>query len=48
MSDTEVLIDGRPLSELKVVDLKKELDKRNLSKSGVKNVLQDRLRQAGE
>ena len=45
MEDNESLeIDGTPLTELRVVDLKKELDKRNLSKSGAKKALLERLK----
>jgi len=40
----EPLIDGRPLSSLRVVDLKQELEKRGISKSGSKKDLVDRLR----
>ena len=45
MEDNESLdIDGTPLTDLRVVDLKKELDKRNLSKSGTKKQLLERLK----
>ena len=45
MEDTERLdIDGTQLTDLRVVDLKKELDKRNLSKSGTKKQLLERLK----
>ncbi|CAB3410757.1 unnamed protein product [Caenorhabditis bovis] len=44
MSDQDPLIDGRPLSSLKVAELRDELTKHGLSKLGVKNTLQDRLR----
>lgn len=40
----EFEIDGRPLSSLRVVDLKIELEKRGLSKSGSKKELSDRLK----
>ncbi|CAH8493166.1 unnamed protein product [Dicrocoelium dendriticum] len=41
-------MDGRALSELKVADLRRELEKRHKDKSGVKQVLVDRLREALE
>ena len=45
MADEKVLfVGGRALHELRVVDLKKELDKRNLSKSGSKKELVERLK----
>ena len=37
-------IDGKALDSLRVVDLKDELGKRGLSKSGAKNVLIDRYK----
>jgi len=37
------LIDGRPVPELKVVELRKELEIRSLPKSGNKKELVDRL-----
>jgi len=46
MSDKkgDPLVDGKPLSSLRVVDLKQELEKRGISKSGSKKDLVDRLR----
>ena len=45
MADEEdTVLDGKPISELRVVDLKKELDKRGLSKIGSKAQLTDRLK----
>ncbi|KAE9547922.1 hypothetical protein FO519_008870 [Halicephalobus sp. NKZ332] len=44
MSEEDPLVDGLPLSSLKVVDLRAELKKRGLSANGNKNVLVDRLR----
>lgn len=46
MSDEDVMIDGRPLSSLKVTELKEELEKRQIFIKGVKAVLQDKLREA--
>lgn len=46
MSDAdEPIIDGKPLSELRVTDLRKELESRGLTKSGNKNELVTRLRE---
>lgn len=42
----EVLLGGKRLSELKVTELKAELDKRGLQKKGVKSVLLNRLKNA--
>ena len=45
MSDKEVLrVGNKPLSQLRVVDLKKELEKRHLSKTGNKTELVERLK----
>ena len=45
MADEEVLdVNGRPINDLRVTDLKKELDKRGLSKSGNKKELVERLK----
>ncbi|KAL7074437.1 hypothetical protein ACQ4LE_006858 [Meloidogyne hapla] len=41
--DDQFLIDGRPVPELKVVELRKELEIRSLPKSGNKKELVDRL-----
>ncbi|KAL5022916.1 hypothetical protein ScPMuIL_002071, partial [Solemya velum] len=41
---SEFLVDGRLLSDLRVIDLKKECDKRSLSKSGSKNQIKERLK----
>lgn len=42
--DGSLTIDFRNLHELRVIDLKKELEKRGLSKSGSKKELVDRLK----
>ena len=42
----EILLRGKRLAELKVTELKEELDKRSLPKKGVKNVLITRLKNA--
>ncbi|RCN48458.1 SAP domain protein [Ancylostoma caninum] len=44
MSVDDPLVNGVPLSSLRVVDLKDELDKRGLSKIGNKSVLTERLK----
>jgi hypothetical protein len=44
MSSREVSVGGKPLSSLRVVDLKAELDKLGMSKSGSKKELADRLK----
>ena len=41
----EPVIDGRPISDFKVVELKKELEARDLPKSGNKKDLYERLRE---
>jgi predicted acetyltransferase len=43
-SEDDILINGKPLSALRVVDLKEELEKRGLSKSGNKKELTEKLR----
>lgn len=43
--EDEPTIDGRSISEMKVVELKEELGKRGLSKIGNKNTLHDRLKE---
>jgi len=42
----EVLLGGKKLGELKVTELKSELEKRGLPKKGVKSVLLTRLKGA--
>lgn len=42
--DAKLEVDGVSIFDMRVVDLKKELDKRNLSKSGTKKQLFDRLK----
>lgn len=44
-SSDDTLIDGKPLSTLRVVDLKELLDERGLSKNGSKHVLISRLKE---
>ncbi|RTG90733.1 uncharacterized protein DC041_0005992, partial [Schistosoma bovis] len=41
-------MEGRPISDLKVAELRKELEKRNKDKTGVKQVLLDRLKETLE
>lgn len=43
-SENVLMIDGRSISDMKVVDLKKELDLRGLDKKGNKKDLYERLR----
>lgn len=38
-----IMLDGKKLSDFRVVDLRQELEKRGLEKSGVKAVLIERL-----
>lgn len=42
----EILLGGKRLGELKVTELKNELEKRGLQKKGVKSVLLNRLKNA--
>lgn len=42
----EILLGGKRLGELKVTELKAELDKRGLQRKGVKSVLLNRLKNA--
>ncbi|VDP25680.1 unnamed protein product [Soboliphyme baturini] len=46
MSSGEEEIDGKPIGELRVIDLKELLDKRGLSKTGSKTALVKRLRES--
>lgn len=43
-SNEEMYVDGLLISDLRVVDLKEQLEKRGLSKSGSKTVLVKRLK----
>lgn len=43
-SSEEMYVDGIPISDLRVVDLKEQLEKRSLSKSGSKTILVKRLK----
>jgi len=42
----EILLGGKRLTELKVAELKTELEKRGMQKKGVKSVLIERLKKA--
>ena len=44
MASKELFVSGKPISSLRVVDLKQELEKRSLPKSGSKKDLLERLR----
>ena len=48
MAEREITIRGRRLSQLKVDELKVELEKRGLKKSGNKGVLIERLQEVTE
>lgn len=40
---TDIVVEEKLLSELRVTELKQELEKRNLDKNGIKIILTDRL-----
>jgi hypothetical protein len=44
MEDDDFVVGGKPLHELRVVDLKKECDKNKLPKNGTKKELIERLK----
>ena len=44
MADSSINLYGKPLKDYRVIDLKKELEKRSLSKSGSKSELIKRLK----
>ena len=44
---SENSVDGKKMTELKVVELSSELEKRGLDKTGVKAVLMERLEKVG-
>ncbi|CAG0907957.1 unnamed protein product, partial [Cyprideis torosa] len=45
---TEIIFEERRLTELRVIDLKAELERRSLDKNGVKSQLMERLKEAME
>lgn len=45
MDACEIFLDGKPISEFKVIELKKELELRSLSRSGNKKELYERLKE---
>ena len=44
---SENSVDGKKMTELKVVELRSELEKRGLDKTGIKAVLMERLEKVG-